>query len=75
MACYCNNVELLLGEVDQQPADSLGSLVPIHEGHHAVGENERVPVGVSFVDSFLDMFNELFSVVAAVNSGLNILHS
>jgi hypothetical protein len=55
--------------------DSLDCFIAIHKWHHAVCEDKRVPVRISFIYCFLDVLYQLLSVIAAVNARFYVGHS
>ena len=70
-----HNEHFSLSMVLENASHSLHCLIPVHEWHHAVRQNQGVSIGVAFVYGFLNELNQLFSVVATVHAGLDVLHS
>ena len=75
VTCHSDDVEFVLLVGCEELTGSLGSFVSVHKRHHAVRQNKGVPVGVSFVDSPLNVLDQLLTIVATVNPLFNVSHA
>ena len=75
MSSDSDDLEFVLFVGGKELAGSLGSFVSVHERHHAVRQNKGVSVRVSFVDSLLNVLDQLLTVVATVDPLFDVCHA
>ena len=76
MACDRNDLWLFLSRyihIQEHFPDASSGLVPIHERHVAVHEDQRVFVIIALVDAFLYNFDCLLPVVGEFSKFLPLL--